>query len=66
MKIILNGVEKPLKAEIPVMSLLDQEGYAEKIVAVAVNGAFVPRSQHAKTTVKNGDKIEIVAPMQGG
>ncbi len=66
MKIILNGVEKPLKAEIPVISLLDQEGYAEKIVAVAVNGAFVPRSQHAKTTVKNGDQIEIVAPMQGG
>lgn len=66
MKIILNGVEKSLKAEIPVISLLDQEGYAEKIVAVAVNGAFVPRSQHAKTTVKNGDQIEIVAPMQGG
>jgi sulfur carrier protein len=66
MKIILNGVEKPLKAEIPVMSLLEQEGYAEKIVAVALNGAFVPRSKHAKTTVKNGDKIEIVAPMQGG
>ncbi len=66
MKIILNGVEKPLKAEIPVINLLEQEGYAEKIVAVAVNGAFVPRSQHAKTTVKSGDKIEIVAPMQGG
>lgn len=66
MKIILNGVERPLKAETPVMDLLEQEGYAEKIVAVALNGAFVPRSKHAKTTVKNGDQIEIVAPMQGG
>lgn len=66
MKIILNGVEKPLEAETPIIKLLENEGYADKLVAVAVNGTFVPRTQHAETLIKNGDQIEIVAPMQGG
>lgn len=66
MKIILNGTEKPLEREISVTALLEREGFADRLVAVAVNGAFVPRSQHMASTIKNGDKIEIVAPMQGG
>ena len=35
-------------------------------VAVAVNQVFVPRSRHVDTTLKEGDQVEIVAPMQGG
>ena len=66
MKITLNGAEKPLEAETPIAALLESEGFAGKLVAVAVNGTFVPRTQHGATMIKNGDQIEIVAPMQGG
>lgn len=66
MKITLNGVEKPLKTETPITALLESEGFADKLVAVAVNGAFVPKSRHASALLKDGDQIEIVAPMQGG
>ena len=66
MKITLNGAEKPLEAETPITALLESQGYAGKLVAVAVNGTFVPRTQHKETIIKNGDQFEIVAPMQGG
>lgn len=35
-------------------------------VAAALNGAFVPRSAWAITALKQGDAIELVAPMTGG
>lgn len=66
MKIILNGIEKPLKEAMSIIALLEDEGFADKLVAIAVNGAFVPKSDHARTILSEGDRVEIVAPMQGG
>ena len=34
--------------------------------AVALNENFVPKTAYAETEIQEGDKIEIVAPMQGG
>jgi sulfur carrier protein len=34
--------------------------------AVAVNGQFIPRSQCMETELKDGDKIELLSPIQGG
>ena len=34
--------------------------------AVAVNRAFVPRSDYATTRLNDGDNIELLVPMQGG
>ena len=34
--------------------------------AVAVNGEFVPKSQHASTILSNGDTLDIVTPVGGG
>ena len=34
--------------------------------AVAVNEEFVPRSRYAACILRDGDDIEVVAPMQGG
>ncbi len=66
MKIILNGSEHKLDAPVDVSNLLANEGFADKLVAVAVNGTFVPKEAHKETILNDGDKIEIVAPMQGG
>lgn len=35
-------------------------------VATAVNGSFVPVSDRSVTKLKEGDRIEILSPMQGG
>lgn len=34
--------------------------------AAAVNETFVPKSQYGDTPLKDGDRIDIVNPMQGG
>ena len=40
--------------------------YAEAKVATALNGEFVPARSREATPVKDGDRIEILAPRQGG
>ncbi|WP_020559931.1 sulfur carrier protein ThiS [Thiofilum flexile] len=52
-------------------TLLDQilAEYLENIdlpFAVAINGVFVPRQQYTKTTLKQGDSIEVLSPNVGG
>lgn len=34
--------------------------------AIALNGAVVPRSDHAETRLADGDRVEIVTAVQGG
>lgn len=47
-------------------ALVASLGFAEGQVATAVNGAFVPKGERATTQLGAGDKVEIVAPRQGG
>ena len=65
MTIILNGEHHPIQPQQTVQQLLTQKGFAEGI-AVAINGAFVPRATYNQHIVKEGDAIEILSPMQGG
>jgi sulfur carrier protein len=46
--------------------LVAGQGFAATAVATAVNGDFVPRQARAATLLSGGDKVEIVAPRQGG
>lgn len=43
-----------------------QCGYDCDRHAVAVNTEFVPRSQHGDFALKAGDRIDVLAPIQGG
>lgn len=45
---------------------LQQWGYGENKIAVAINGEFVPRSTYAERELLNGDQIDIVKPVGGG
>ena len=47
-------------------ALLAEMGFAGLKVATAVNGDFVPERRRAETQLAAGDKIEVVAPRQGG
>lgn len=66
MNITLNGQDETLSDCNTIAALLQAKGYEGKLVAVAQNGHFVPKSTYATATINAGDKIEIVAPMQGG
>jgi len=46
--------------------LVAQLGFGESQVATALNGDFVPRQGRSTTQLAAGDKVEIVAPRQGG
>ncbi len=66
MKIILNGQPLTLDDSVSITDLLIDQGYDGKIVAVAINNNFVPKSSYAQTELQDNDRVEIVAPMQGG
>lgn len=66
MNITINGTMKSLDGTPDIASVLQSEGYGSKLVAVARNGEFVPRISYADVRLRDGDALEIVAPMQGG
>jgi sulfur carrier protein len=45
---------------------LRELGFASAAIATAVNGSFVPREDRAARPLKDGDRLEVLAPMQGG
>ncbi len=67
MNITLNGQAATYENTQPsVADFLEREGFADKKIAVAINGQFIPKSEYDEHTINNDDEIEIVAPMQGG
>ena len=46
--------------------LLEENGYAGATIATAVNGEFVAAALRSNQHLENGDRIEVLAPMQGG
>jgi sulfur carrier protein len=65
MKIIVNG--EALEIGAPTLAaLLDDLGKGEAKVATSVNEAFVAKQQRADHALQDGDRVEIVAPRQGG
>lgn len=65
MTLLLNGAPLQIAAG-TLAEALAELGYAGKIVATALNGEFVPARRRAQTALREGDRIEVVAPMQGG
>ncbi|MCH9742728.1 MAG: sulfur carrier protein ThiS, partial [Proteobacteria bacterium] len=46
---------------------LQARGFApDQRMACAINTQFVPKGQYATTEINNGDRIDVVAPVQGG
>ncbi|KEJ94277.1 sulfur carrier protein [Pseudosulfitobacter pseudonitzschiae] len=65
MKIIVNG--EPIETETPTLeALLVKLGKGDAKVATSLNETFVPNTRRAEQCLKDGDRVEIVAPRQGG
>ena len=65
MKITLNGAPHEVRST-RLSEVLAELGFADARVATAVNGDFVPATGRARTELGEGDRVEIVAPQQGG
>lgn len=65
MKIIVNGDAREVTAY-TLENIMDELGYRGSVVATAVNGWFIAAGARAAKTLSDGDRLEVVAPMQGG
>lgn len=65
MQIIVNGRPQATDAR-TLHDLCAALGFAGARVATAVNGDFVASEARGKRTLQDDDRIEIVAPRQGG
>jgi len=63
----INGQSEPLVAA-TLAALLEEKAVdtGQRGIAVAVNGAIVPRAAWPQTMLRPGDSIEIVRARQGG
>jgi sulfur carrier protein len=65
MRILVNGAWHELAAA-QLAAALGELGYAGRTVSTAVNGQFVPAGARERTGLAEGDRVEVLAPMQGG
>jgi sulfur carrier protein len=65
MKILVNGAWRETEAG-ELSSLLEELGLAGAVVATALNGEFVAAAVRADAALAEGDRVEVLAPMQGG
>ncbi len=66
MRVSINGEIKEFEREtLNIKELLDELGYKEGF-AVALNETFVIKSSYDTTLLRDGDRVDIVAPVQGG
>lgn len=66
MQIQLNGDTLEVQQGSSITALLEQIELGERRVAVELNLEIVPRSQHAETVLKDGDRVEVVHAIGGG
>jgi sulfur carrier protein len=63
----VNGQDEPLGVT-TLAALLDEKAVdtGQRGIAVALNGAIVPRAAWPQTTLRPGDSVEIVRALRGG
>ena len=66
MIIEVNGEKKQVDQQAILAEVITGWGYESALIAVAHYDVFVPRSRYAALQLQDGDRLEIVAPMQGG
>ncbi|NIZ14887.1 sulfur carrier protein ThiS [Phaeobacter sp. HF9A] len=65
MKILVNSEPHDIDAT-TLAEALSELGYTGPALATALNGQFVARDQRSIQPLAAGDRIEVLAPMQGG
>lgn len=65
MKILINGCEIETTVQ-TLEEFMIQQNFTQNWLASAVNNNLIKREQRANYKLHEGDKIEILSPMQGG
>lgn len=65
MKITVNGITRKTLS-VTLADLLAELGYGGAKVATAVNESFIAAALRPEQRLKDGDRVEIVTPRQGG
>jgi sulfur carrier protein len=65
MRILVNGAWREAGGA-QLAGVLQELGYGDSVVTTAVNGEFVAAAARAATPLHEGDRLEVLAPMQGG
>ncbi len=65
MKIQVNGAWREVSTA-HLTAALEDLGYAESVITTAVNGEFVAVYAREQLLLRDGDRLEVLAPMQGG
>ena len=66
MQVTVNGQDERIAENLRVSELLTIRGLHPIRVAVEINEELVPRKTFDQTTIRNGDRIEIVTFVGGG
>lgn len=66
MQIELNGADHELVSSMPVITLMQQLGLAQRKVAVAVNRQVIPMNRWAQHQLQAGDRVEVIQAISGG
>ncbi len=66
MDIVLNGERRSVPDEANLAAVLEQFRAAPEGVAVAVDGAVVPRASWSATAVRPDAVVEVLTAVQGG
>ena len=65
MRVIVNNEPRETRRR-TLAELLEELGFGGAAVATAVNGSFTPASERHSRALAEGDRVEVLAPMQGG
>jgi len=65
-KIFINGDLKNFPQETKIVSVLESLNISSKHIAIEINESLVFRSDWQQTTLRDGDKVEIVKAIGGG
>jgi sulfur carrier protein len=64
--ITVNGERRELADGTTLESLLETLGVRRDGTAVALNDDVVPRTRHAATVLRGGDRLEVIVAVAGG
>lgn len=65
MKILVNATARDIQSG-TLDKALAELGMTSPALATALNGNFVSRAKRADTQLSEGDRLEVLSPMQGG
>lgn len=66
MKITVNGSPRDVPDRCTLEQLVEREGLAAAPCAAELNRLLVPKAQRADTTLREGDRVELVTLVGGG